>query len=315
MNTTQTKELYESGNCICYCTDKNHVAYGKVVLDLIATSINFEDETYVKVKQGQHILYKNSFSLIHKKDEAIANAVIANSNVEVEIFKYKGKTTSGWNLHLLDFFKNYQPTATYRLKSLKQNFTEALEIIKRNGIDTGSPTDPLSELNNFNGGYIKASQEAYDLLVEAGCKDNTGNFSGKYKYLDILNNIIYETNLTMYPSKQFYINNGALSWDEPIDYCTCANSRGVDNTTNKCITCSKQLRSEWENPKVEDKELTYEEARKPLHGVNEDVFNCKNCGNYINELFENPNCSGCSKNPFYINCFTPLKPKGNENEN
>jgi len=34
---------------------------------------------------------------------------------------------------------------------------------------------------------------------------------------------------------------------------------------------------------------------------------CKKCGNYIDDAFENPNCDGYSKNPFYINCFITKK--------
>lgn len=37
------------------------------------------------------------------------------------------------------------------------------------------------------------------------------------------------------------------------------------------------------------------------------LIDCKKCGNYINDDFNNPNCNGCTKNPFYINCFTPIK--------
>jgi len=40
----------------------------------------------------------------------------------------------------------------------KQDFSEAQEIILRNKYDTGSVTDPLPELPNFNGGYIEASK-------------------------------------------------------------------------------------------------------------------------------------------------------------
>ena len=54
------------------------------------------------------------------------------------------------------------------------------------------------------------------------------------------------------------------------------------------------------------------ELLKFNYSVFEDLFtvvtpkdkDCESCGNYIDKTFENPNCSGCSKNPFYINCFT-----------
>jgi len=70
-------------------------------------------------------------------------------------------------------------------------------------------------MDNFNGGYIKASQEAYDLLVEAGYK-NTGKL---WNWIGILNDEIIHFNsesaIKEQFIKQFYINNGALSWDKP----------------------------------------------------------------------------------------------------
>jgi len=36
------------------------------------------------------------------------------------------------------------------------------------------------------------------------------------------------------------------------------------------------------------------------------ALDCKMCGNYIDEEFSNANCTGCFKNPFYMNCFTPI---------
>lgn len=60
----------------------------------------------------------------------------------------------------------------------------------------------------------------------------------------------------------------------------------------------------------DDEELKYEEVKNPIHGVNE--FDCKSCGNYINDEFSNANCNGCSKNPFYINCYTPIKLKNSK---
>lgn len=75
-----------------------------------------------------------------------------------------------------------------------------------------------TEKQNFNGGYIEASQKAYDLLVELGYiaksippvnaswlfvrKDNIYNYTNNQNSIETL--------------KQFYINNGALSWDKPL---------------------------------------------------------------------------------------------------
>jgi len=75
---------------------------------------------------------------------------------------------------------------------------------------------------DFNGGYIKASQEAKKLLEENGKKiefnyqtipDNDVHFlvseNGK-NFIKVNKDQLYED------QKQFYINNGALSWEEPI---------------------------------------------------------------------------------------------------
>jgi len=59
--------------------------------------------------------------------------------------------------------------------------------------------------------------------------------------------------------------------------------------------------------KTSEDELTYEEAKKPIHGIKNDYNVCNSCVNYLDDLFKNPNYNGCSKNPSYINCFTPIK--------
>lgn len=52
-----------------------------------------------------------------------------------------------------------------------------------------------------------------------------------------------------------------------------------------------------------------EKIKKLAKSISDSLFKeCKACVNYIDCSFENPNCTGCSKNPFYMNCFTP-KPK------
>lgn len=167
---------------------------------------------------------RGSYKLIRKDHEAIADAVTANPDVEVE-WKLQGKWTSCTN----SFFSSYHPESEYQLKpqpmsvvmedasriykeAVKKftdpqtidkpkkeygetmpndnilitrnsyerligrdellskievavgievqtpDFSEVFDIIRRNGIDTGSPTDPLPESPDFNGGYIKVSQ-------------------------------------------------------------------------------------------------------------------------------------------------------------
>jgi len=72
---------------------------------------------------------------------------------------------------------------------------------------------------NFNSGYIKASPEAYDLLVEMGYgKPPMGVkelLSWRYILIPDGNLMLHGLNTNAYDAKQFYINNGALSWDEP----------------------------------------------------------------------------------------------------
>lgn len=70
-------------------------------------------------------------------------------------------------------------------------------------------------MSNFNGGFIIASKEAYDLLIELDYLDYTGNDWQNDNYFEISEDMIYCGDVTN-SIKQFYINNKALSWDEPI---------------------------------------------------------------------------------------------------
>lgn len=71
---------------------------------------------------------------------------------------------------------------------------------------------------NFNGGYIGASQEAYDLLVKEYVPQKGITQNMIHGYLRVSNGMIIDESLqhsVFLELKQFYINNGALSWDEP----------------------------------------------------------------------------------------------------
>ena len=73
-------------------------------------------------------------------------------------------------------------------------------------------------MSNFNGGYIKASQEAYNLLVEGGysARDSYGVLDQCYRFEDekfLACGLGWCKDFSKL--KQFYINNGELSWDEP----------------------------------------------------------------------------------------------------
>jgi len=83
--------------------------------------------------------------------------------------------------------------------------------------EMGKDSEPVETKQNFNGGYIKASQEAYDLLIEGGY-ERESHTNELQKYICIDNNritYVVKEFLNSFPHKQFYINNGVLSWEEP----------------------------------------------------------------------------------------------------
>ena len=77
----------------------------------------------------------------------------------------------------------------------------------------------------FNGGYIEASQEAYDLLIAYGVKERWFKFgyTGRSRDMNKTFLLVYDNEFAGDESeisnslsfKQFYINNGNLSWDRP----------------------------------------------------------------------------------------------------
>jgi len=78
----------------------------------------------------------------------------------------------------------------------------------------------MTTKQNFNGGYIKAIKNKYKISDMLGnlCinADPTFNFNAAYWYIE--NNILKNANIEYIlhnKFKQFYINNGNLSWDEP----------------------------------------------------------------------------------------------------
>jgi len=167
----------------------------------------------------------------------LADAVIANPDVEVEY-----KTHIGW-LKDINFFNFYTETSEYRLKKTKLDFNDDIEAhpdydpevgiirydidvknmksvtetLRKMGIDLNAPDKPV----NFNNGFIIASQEAYDLLVEQ--YTSMLGYDKSFDYMYIENNEITMCTLDYIELcneqeityKQFYINNGELSWNEP----------------------------------------------------------------------------------------------------
>ena len=127
--------------------------------------------------------------LIDKDDEYIADAVIANPDVEVE-FKSQSSVYFIPLTKTTQFFENYSPNWKYRLAK------------------------PQCD-SKFNGGYIKASQEAYNLLVKSGYPDASIidlPFDKNY-LLVTFDGFIISQNIGI-TLKQFYINSGKLSWEE-----------------------------------------------------------------------------------------------------
>jgi hypothetical protein len=223
------------------------------------------------------MLFDNQFIYIAKKDKKVADAVIANPDVEIE-FKSQSSIYFIPLTHTAQFFENYNPNWKYQLAKPQCDGKETMMCMECGKEVVGNSLcedckikhkDNYPELGGcngfFNGGYIKASQEAYDLLVENGITVETVyEEDGVDWYFLIHNNharYMEEGSVTYNKykanNKQFYINNGALSWTEP----TSANNAQVEPTTSKMETV--QINS------MEDEELTYEEAKKPIHGIDE----------------------------------------------
>jgi len=170
MNNNKLKEIYEAN-------PSDWVIYA-------LTGAN----TWIKVSDTDH----DDIQLIAKQHEHIADAVIANPEVEVE--QWSEIKDIAWAT-CPDFFRDYDDRYfDYRLKETK----------------------PV----NFNNGYIKASQEAYDLLVEQ--YTSMLGYDKNFGYMYIENNEITMCTLDYIKVcneqeikyKQLCINNGELSWDE-----------------------------------------------------------------------------------------------------
>lgn len=78
-------------------------------------------------------------------------------------------------------------------------------------------------MKDFNGGFIVASKEAYDLLVESGYIANAAFRDDSVSYY-VDNNSFDRYLFEPKNKKQFYINNGAFSWTEEITGLTTITS-------------------------------------------------------------------------------------------
>ena len=226
MNLDEMKKLYESE------PDK-WVVYDKIV---------YQDKRieYKKVYEFSGSI-QNSMIPIHKNHETIADAVIANPNVEIQYRWHE----ENWMGAKGSFFEYCDIHCSYQLKPQKQN---------------------------FNGGYIKASQEARNLL-EADSK------AMKFNYQTIPDSdvhfLVSEDGLgfmkvnkdQLYDDqKQFYINNGALSWDEPkAEYC----KEGKNLYCGVCEFCEKEDRPKQINNIEDLNELPLAEEHIPDIGKKE----------------------------------------------
>jgi len=170
------------------------------------------------------------FKLIHKNHEKIADAVVADSGVEVVSWNHS--RDSEWK-KVKDFFAEYDKNLAYNITSHKCNACslefatcKAKNIKYGNGFGNDNVIScdsyRLKETKpNFNNGYIKASQE--DLSEVVVLLSNLHIPFNNTPHDTDLHKITIEGNeIKFYPSmayvkdlNQFYINNKALSWDEP----------------------------------------------------------------------------------------------------
>jgi len=127
------------------------------------------------------------YQLIAKEHSFIADAVIANPNVEVEFLM--PNMTDDFKRDY-SFFDTYDYENTYRLA-------------------------PTEDKQDFNGGFISASHEAYDLLIELDYIASDGVAEMYSLYIVHEQSFMGSDNSKGY--KQFYINNHKLSWDKPTE--------------------------------------------------------------------------------------------------
>lgn len=105
--------------------------------------------------------------------------------------------------------------------------TEALRLAKREMETDSAPV----KTPDFNGGYIKYSKEAYNLLIKQGYYSYYPAVEEKYLkplYMGVGGLALFYIGAELPgPLKQFYINNGELSWDAP------------ETSVPKCDTCGQ----------------------------------------------------------------------------
>lgn len=222
----------ESGDYIIYCKASNHDNWFSPRYEF-----NLDGNTPA-----------SSFVAIANKDKLIASAVAENNSVEVGVKDGDGKFLT------VPFFSTYHEANTYQLKQ---------------------PQPVVKE--NFNGGYIEASKEAYDLLEKAGyilregvvIDENHDRYmvSSTGDILPIHHKNVYVT----VNNKQFYINNGQLSWVEPKEGFDAKNL--VDDLVGDVIATQAETISisdgdkvyEFEKPDFNCKLLFYSDNE--IHGV------------------------------------------------
>lgn len=183
------------------------------------------------------------YNIICKEHEPIADAVIANPDVKLE---WSIDAEKAGFLDMRDFFNMYDSEMAYRLKPQKQD---------------------------FSGGYIEASQEAYDLLVESGYNPLTYFKVDEWDWIFIESNSDINSckkdGIHINGLKQFYINNGALSWEKPSDEKT-TNDKSSTITSSDDSSTIEELK---ETISISDEDGKVYEFEKPEFKIRNDKGN------------------------------------------
>jgi len=104
-------------------------------------------------------------------------------------------------------------------------------------------------MSNWNGGFIKASQEVWNLLVKIGYKEAVIMNNGLFSHIYAKENEISMCNLEFInvcneqkiKYKQFYINNGELSWNEPEIFRESTAHKVWENHINSIATAFNEI--------------------------------------------------------------------------
>lgn len=128
---------------------------------------------------------------------------------------------------------------------------------------------------NFNGGYIKASQEAYDLLIndkELHTIFINRQYDGYYYIEDGKARWVADTAFeSLHKFKQFYINNKALSWDEPIQINNMEDLNELPITGEEMLSDEDYITKDFKDEicKCSEFKLIYTDDKNRIHTINQ----------------------------------------------